>query len=408
MITLLYPEVMQAVSKLPLGLIALEIPGDPVPKLLVKVSKETVLTAKVNRGFSIYLIPYQLPGQDPALGFLAAFFDDEDEPLVAGGAFIEEMNAKGMRQLLLEGEADVHLFDELGREMLGYRAAIIMGKQYREALSTTVFPRFEGLPQGRVQTFISEWFSFRTALDDAEAIRVEFKDSLFAEDFFRVDVTEQSRSYHGSSRLRYSELVRTKPGEFQEREIVEMLQRIFPSEGIYWGPLRTNDLEEVADIIVVTDERVLIIQAKDSPNTERVLRNTVARKRATTKSAIDKARRQIRGAVGYMRKASPMPIVIDNHARSIDWSGKELYSLIVVKELFDIDFDKYTPPIVDLAQRIEVPCIVLCFTELHEFTTYLHHEDDFFVAYDRIFDHGINTGMFPRLRLHPPGTKLPQ
>ncbi|MGQ0697474.1 MAG: hypothetical protein ACT4PZ_04450 [Panacagrimonas sp.] len=407
MITLEYPAAMQYVRDLTIGLTTLHFKDDPVPKLIVKVSKETILAARMNQEFAVYLIPYELEGHAPSLAFLAAFLDDQNEPLTAGGAFIEDLNSEGLRQVLLGTEVDVHFFDELNREMLGYRAAITITDRYRQALTTAVFPHLAGLPQGQILDQMTQWFSIRDADDDAEAITLRFQRPLFPEDYVLLDITAESRSYHGASRPRHNLLVRPEPGQYQERDIVEMLQRIFPSESIYWSPLRTHDREEIADVIVVTDQIVLLVQAKDSPNTEAILSNTVQRKRATIKGAIEKAIRQTRGAVRYLRKASPMPIIIDEQAKAISWSGKALHALIVVKELFDNDFDEYTPPILELTKQIEMPCIVLSFTELHQFTKNLGNENNFLGAYWRIFDHGLETGMFPRLRVHPLGTKLP-
>lgn len=401
MLSLQIPAVMQMVGKLTIGLAAFEVENDPLPKLIVKSSKETILAARMNQGFAIYLIPYQLAKRPATLGFLAAFFDDEDEPIVAGGAFIEEFNAEGLRRLMLSAEADIHFFDELNREMLGYRATLSITERYCEALSTAVFPHFEGLPQGKVLEQLSQWFVNRGVHDDAEAIRVTFKEPLFPEDYVLLDLSAGSRSYHGASRPRHNLLVRPEPGQFQERDIVEMLQRIFPSEGIYWSPLRTYDREEIADVIVVTDQFVLVIQAKDSPNTEAILRNTLDRKRATAVSSIQKAVRQIRGSVSYLRRASPMPVIIDGREQTIEWSEKALCALIVVKEMFDSDFDQYTPPMLKLADEIGVLCIALSFNELHEFTKRLGDEQGFFEAYWRIMKHGQETGMFPRLRIAP-------
>jgi len=67
----------------------------------------------------------------------------------------------------------------------------------------------------------------------------------------------------------------------QEHDIVFLLQRIFWPDQIYLGPRRTTDQEEIADVVVITDRHVLLIQAKSSPNTEQVLHNTIIRKKAT-------------------------------------------------------------------------------------------------------------------------------
>lgn len=401
MLSLLVPEVVPLVRELPHGLLPLWLKGDPVPKLVVKAPKETILTARMNRGFDIYLVPYRVDTIS-SVGFIAAFFDDHDEPLVAGGALMADLHGEDFRRLLLSNQVEIHFFDELSREMLGYRSKLTISNRYRQVLASAEFPNVADLNQGAALDVIRHWFSARRPIDDAEAIHVDFETSLFPDDILYLDTRTESMGYQGSKKLLHSELERSEPGEFQERDILSLLQRTFAPEQIYWAPKRIHDQEEIVDILIATSRSIVLVQAKDSPNIERIMRAPIARKRAATNGALRKGIRQIRGALGYLKRASPMRALLNGKEIDIDWDGKQLYALVVVKELFDDDFDVYTPELLDVRRTTGVPCITLAYNELHQYTTHLRGEDAFCAAFMRVFNHGVETGMFPRLRVHPP------
>ncbi len=78
-----------------------------------------LLAAKVNRGFKVYVVPVTLASQE-TIGLVSAFFDDEDEPLVIFTPLFEEDRARDLIDVLKHSTLDIHFFDELGRELLGY------------------------------------------------------------------------------------------------------------------------------------------------------------------------------------------------------------------------------------------------------------------------------------------------
>lgn len=401
MLTIRHPEIVAMVRDLSSGLMPLLIKGDAIPKLIVKGSKETILTAKVKQGFSIYLAPYVCEGIK-SLGFVAAFFDNDVHPITVVGAIMQEYSAEGFRRLLLSEEVDVYFFDELNREMLGYKAKLTISDEYKLLIVGAQFPSVKELSQRAALDLITQWFSLTGPLDDARAIKVEFQESLIPEDYVYFDMRTENNSYQGSPGFSHTFLERQEPGEFQERDIINLLQRTFPVECIYSSPLRTNDKEEVVDVMVVTEKNILLIQAKDSPNVEKTVRNTLERKRATTNGALKKAMAQMQGTIGYMRRFSPMTVLVGKDEVSIDYEGRTIYSLIVVKELFDDDYDEYTPKLLKLSQATGSPCIALSYSELHQYTTHLIGDEAFFGAFLRVFDYGVENGVFPRLRLHHP------
>jgi len=395
MFSILYPELLPRINELRIGVMPLWIEGDTVPKLIIKTSKETILTAKVNDGFSIYLKSYQL-GRIKSLGFIAAFFDDQRSPMTIAGALFAGVGQE-FRELLITKNIDVYFFDELGRELLGYESEIIITKENKLALKKAIFPAVSDIDQVRVVELLKNWFRGTGANEDSKAIAIKFKKSLLPEKLMYIDARDENNSYHGSGLVSKVFLERPEPGEYQEKDIIHLLQRVFKSSQIYRSPLRTYDKEEMVDILVVTESNILLVQAKDSPNIEKIIMNGIDRKRATIKKAIKKAIGQVRGAIGYLRRADPMSLLIDGRLVEFDLSSKKLYSIIVVKELFDQDYSEYASPLLKVNEDTGVPCVALSYGELHDFTVLLSHEKDFFDAYMAMFNYALETGVFCKL-----------
>ncbi|AXA54720.1 hypothetical protein ACNT2N_14305 [Pseudomonas thivervalensis] len=405
MLSILHPSVMRKVHELSIGLLPITIKGDSIPKLIVKTSKEAILTAKVRQGFLIYLIPYEIPGVR-SLAFLAAFFDDERHPYTSGGALIKELRAKEFSLLFQAPIVDVHFFDELGREMLAYRTTFHSTKRHKDMLRGAIVPSIEGLNQSLILDRITEWFRFSSQADDASAIKVTFTESLMPDDIIYFDMRPDAHDYHGSPGFSSAPLERSEPGPFQEKEIVALLQRTFKSKEIYLAPLRVNDKEEVVDVLVVTARSVILIQAKDNQNLESTLNKTIEKKRNATKKSLKGGLGQVKGAIGYLKRTVPFVFLIDGKEIEVDLTGKRIYALLILRELFDDDYDEYTPPMLELYKATGVACIPLSYTELHQYTRFIEGDEHFYDAFNKVFSHGLETGMFPRLRVHPPGTKL--
>jgi len=309
MLTFLHPEVMPLLHDLPMGLLPLWFDDDDRPKLVIKASKEALLAAKLNRGFKIYAAPI-VTQNNQTMGLVTAFFDDEDEPLVAFTPMFAEPSGHDLRRVLLCSNLDVHFFDENNRELLGYAAHIQYLSSTRDFIEQTALLSYDKASARASLDQMAHWFSLRTSQDDSAAISVIFGANLVPEDLFIQDIRPENHSYQGSQSFSFSELVRQEPGPFQERDIVQLLHRVFPPEEIYLGPLRVTDREEITDVLVVTGSHALFIQAKDSPNTERVLRNSISRKKATAKKSLTKAVDQVRGALRYAKSMAPMKMIV--------------------------------------------------------------------------------------------------
>lgn len=403
MLSILHPSVMRKVHELSVGLLPVLVKGDSIPKLIVKVSKEVILTAKIRQSFKVHLIPYEIPGVK-SVGFLAAFFDDERHPYTTGGALIKELAGRELSKLFLSPQVDVHFFDELGREMLAYRAAFKSTKKHRDMLRGAVIPSVQGLNQSAILKEMSDWHMISDPAQDEAAISVNFLEPLMPEDIIYFDMRPENHSYHGSPEFSSFTLEREIPGPPQEQEIIALLERTFDSNSIYLAPKRTYDKEEMVDILVATNESVILIQAKDSQNLEGVLNKTILKKRSATNKALKKAVAQVKGAIGYLRRSEKFVILMGGEEVEIDLLGKKIYSIVVIKELFDDDYDEYTPPMLELYRHTGIACIPLSYSELHQYSRFIHGDAAFFEAFMKVFSHGLETGVFPRLRVLPPGS----
>lgn len=402
MLTVLYPEVLPLVRDVTAGLIALSIPGNSRPVLVVKASKEAMLAAKLNLGFKVYVVPVTLRAGQTA-GIISAFFDDADEPLTLSTPMYEDQSSRELRRALLSGALDVYFFDEHGREMMGYAAEVLIAPPTRALLSDTELLAFSNEELGSYLDQMAACFGVRTSADDFAAMSIALGELLVPDDLFHIDARPESNAYHGWRGVDHSRLVRENPGPFQERDIVLMLGKVFPRGTIYLGPLRVNDHKEIADIIVITQSYALFIQAKDSPNTEHVLHNTIARKKATALKSLKKAEAQISGAIRYANASNPMQMLVGLGSVEVSLSSLRQRALIVVKELFNDEYPAYSELLLANSKRTAVPCIALDYSELNQYTSNLADEKSFFEAYERVYEHGKGTGMFPRLRFTMPG-----
>ena len=312
--------------------------------------------------------------------------------------FKEDWGHDLLRALTYEA-LDVHLFDDHGRELLGYASTLQCPPATRNRLVDSTLLPFDVALARSAHDQMALWFGGRTPSDDLSAISVTFAESLIADDVLIVDARGQNHSYQGSAHFSFSQLVREEPGQFQERDIAQLLGLVFSPEQIYMNPLRITDREEISDVLVLTESRVLLVQAKDSPNTARVLRNPITRKKASSRKGLFKALRQVGGAIQYMRSMSPVKMILGNSVVEADITGREIWALIVVKELFNDEYSVYSPPILALSKETGVPCLALDYRELQMYTTKLRGEEAFFGAFDRVFSYGSENGELPRLRI---------
>jgi hypothetical protein len=376
---------------------ALYSPATDKRVLVVKSSKEILLASKLRKELKVYLVTFSSQGQK-TLGLVTAVFDDPDEPLFIGTPLIADGACEDLREALLQPEIDIHFFDEHGRELLGYRASVTMPQATRTLLETSRF--FSGTAN-LIRTMWDGFVTFmgdRTAEDDEAAVTVSLCESMVPEDLFIMELRPDKNAFHGSPTVRHTSLVRPEPGQLQEWDIIDLLQRSFESSSIFHGPLRPGDGHEIADVIVVTDSHILTVQAKDSPNTEEIANNKLSRKRAAALKNLTKALAQVRGAVRYLRSTPQILIRCGEKEFVLSTDGKALISLVISKELFSDQYDEYSKLIGSVAMDTGVPCIALDYMEFIQFTSHVVGAEPFFEVLYSIHTVAQECGSYPRPR----------
>jgi hypothetical protein len=400
MLTILQPHLLATVRSFPAGLQVLNPEDAERPILIVKGMKEAILAARVNRGFAVYVAPVTVDGA-PSIALITAFFDVPDEPMVMRSPlFAEDFHSRSLVTLLSADEIDVHFFDEHSRELLAYRATLSVPKATRDRIESTQFGPYSDSWRA-VDDQMQEWFAERTDADDQGAIRVLFVEALMPEDIVVLDGAGVESAYFGAIRVASSVLVRHEPGPMQEHDIALLLQRIFPPEQIIRGPLRVHDREEMADLLVITEESIIFIQAKDSPNTEQVLANPLSRKRATALKSLEKALAQLRGAIRYAKREEPLGVLIAGQEMKVPITGLRWRAIAVVKELFNDEYGSYSPPVLQLSAETGVPSVALDYAELNMYTANLTSEASFIEAIDTVYRMAQERGQLPRLPIRP-------
>lgn len=397
MLSIENPELCRDILQFPGGIHCIRLHGENLSRVILKLPVHYLLPAKINRGFKIYVVPVNVSG-NATIGLMCAYFEDADSPLVSwrlidsGKATLDLLHALNQREVL------VHLFDDQNRELLGYRAQIDLPLMAKVRLDHAKFPDATHQSVHAAHEEAMTWFGLRNKQDDAEAIQIRFVEPLFPEDVTVLDTRPNPHKFHGSKGYNFTSLERTEPGHYQERDIINLLQRVFLADQIYHAPKRHYDNEEIADIIVITDTTCLIIQAKDSPNTEQTLKRTLERKQRVSVQMLNHALKQLSGAVKYIERTRPLRMLVDDKEISIEIGNRNVLSLAVVRELFIDMYDAYSKALFGLFDRINLPCIGLDYDELHKYTTFCTNEKSFLQAYFQVFDKAHTLGSFPRLR----------
>lgn len=392
-LTFSYPEIVNQLWRFGCGIWPTKIEDKYC--LIIKASKESILTAKINQGFHFYVAPVKIQSKQ-SFAIVTAFFDDHDEPLAITTPLVrDDVGTLDFMELLKEDTFDVFFLDENNRELLSYKAQGDLPALRQRIVAADLYG-IETVPT--MLDSAQQWFSRRTAEDDSQAFKISFVENLFSDDFVTLDAGAERHSFVGSKSFSTNSLEREEPGTFQEIDIVFLLQRVYPSGQIYLSPIKDADGKEFVDILVVGNEAILLIQAKDSPNTEQILRNTVSRKRRKSLSQMKEAANQLVGAISFARKNDLLTFLLNGKRIEVNITGKQLIGIIIVKELFDDTFEEYSAigyKLVDLAQA---PAVFFDFSELNRMTLHCTNEEKFVYAMHQIFTFAMENEQFPRLR----------
>lgn len=392
----MHPEIIPLLEDFGVGIWAARA-GDKYC-LVVKASKEVILTAKANQGFHFYLAPIEVDLKQTFI-LMTAFFDNEDEPLVIKTPLIENDEATNdLLELFRNDVFDVFFFDEHNRELLSYKASGNL-TSIRDQIASIPFLNVDAVDAVNQMLNKAEiWFGLRSERDDEEAVSVTLTEPLFPDDFVIMDLEHDKHRFKGFQSFSSTSLEREEPGYYQELDIVFLLQRVYETSRIFLNPTKAADGEELVDVMVIGDEAVLLVQAKDSPNTEKILRTTIKRKRIKSLNQLKEGASQLRGAISEIKRNSLVQLKYRDETIEVDLFGKQLIGVVIVKELFNDSFDEYSSIVFNLIDKTQTPIVFFDYPELNMMTLHCKSEDKFLSATHQIFSLAMENNEFPRLR----------
>ena len=371
-----YPEVLKALVDFPGGLLPMRYVGSSRMLLIAKTMREIAVTAQLRKVFRFYLVPLRA-GDVHTCGLLGAFFDDHDEPLTIRTPLFDEEFTREIFRVLSLDSFDMHFFDEHNRELIGFHAENPDAAHFRTFANTTRFVPNTLEIARQFHDDMMLWFGARSTADDNAAFRINLLETLPPDDLYAQSQT---------------------PGDFNERDIEMGLHRAFSGDQVYRNPVRVDEWREFVDVLVATEKTVLLIQAKDSPVTAATLGRTINRKKATTAAHVKKAAAQLKGSINHLRIGSSIEIITDGQRWDVSMSGREVFGLVIVKELFDLDRSACSRLVLSVYEQTDIPCLLLDYLEFQELTFYRRTEESFVGTLREFFSAAREYGQFPRSR----------
>ena len=375
-LTITNPEVVDTLVDFPGGLWPICRRGDSRMILVVKAPREMAETARLRGAFRFYLVPVHV-GDVATYGLLTAFFDDYDEPLVIRTPLFNEEITRDFLSLLSSDFFYVHFFDEHDRELLGFRAENPSAHRFR-AFSNTM--RFVSPTLARARQALDDlqvWFGARSPSNDAAAFTIQLRERLFPDSLAKhVD----------------------NPGDLNEPDIATALHRPFGATHVFKNAIRADNGREFVDVLVATTKTLLLIQAKASPSTELALIRNIDRKKATAVKHVRKATAQLKGSINHLRSSESIEIITEGKHRQVSMSGRDVFGLVIVKEIFDPERAVCSPLVLTVSDETGTPCLLLDHTDFQQLTFFRTSEESFVATLGKIYSVARAHGVFPRNR----------
>ncbi len=356
-----------------------------------------ILAAKMRREFKSYLIPLDADGVSTH-GLVTAFFDDNDQPLVIRTPLLDDEMGNGILNLMCSQTFYVHFFDEHDRELLGYQANNKTAGRFTSIRHKIRLASSMYIPSPKIDDQMIGSFFRCSSNDDDNSVVVELAEELFPSDFMIWDARPEHNSYKGRKHDMFTVLERENPGLYSELDIVRFLHRVFPGDRIFLNPLRPDNGKEFVDVMVATDNNILLIQAKDSPNTEETLRRPIERKISTVHRHLKKATSQLRGSISYLRSNDPLIVQCGESSYTIPVGNRDVISLVIAKELFPTEYKHYSRLAFEVFGDTSVPCFIQDYLQFHDLTHHRRTEENFFGALNEIMIFALHHDEFPRSR----------
>ena len=312
------------------------------------------------------------------VGLISAFFDDPDEPLVIRTPLFDDELVHEFVQVLSSDSFDIHFYDEHNRKLIGFRAENPDATRFRHFVNTIRFVPGTLEFARQFHDDMNSWFGARSTAEDDASLRINLLETLAPD-----NLSEQSR---------------TSPGDLNEPDIEMCLHRAFSYDQVCRNPVRADDGREFVDVLVAANRTVLLIQAKDSPVTEATLGRPIDRKQAITDKHVRKAAAQLKGSINHLRSGSSIDIITDGQPCELYVSGREVFGLVIVKELFDSERSTCSRLVLSVFQETDVPCLLLDYVEFQELTFFRPTEESLVGTLRQMFAAALEHGLFPRSR----------
>lgn len=397
MLSIEQPSIVPNLRQIRYGLMPVFFEPAGTGAFVLKLPKEAILTAQLNNEVKVYLLS---DGQGPAshLGMVTAFFDDEDEPLMIATTLFEDDDLlPDVVSVLSQPEFVLYFFDEHDREWMSVQAINSDVDRCRREFATATFASFSMATYADLANRLNERFRVRDEDDDRSAFTLTLGERLYPDDIVIIDMRPEAHQFRESqSRPAIAQLVREDPGPPHERDIAVMFGRAFPAENIYLNPFRADTAKELTDVLVITDQVMLFVEAKDSPNTAASLGRSIMRKRQTIQKQIQKATKQLLGGLSYAKDHDGVMVQTADGRATVPLNGRQLLGLVVVREMFDHDQLANSKPVFDLVDKLQLPVMLIDYAGLHMVSLNLRTPERFIDALHNLFDAAKEHGRFPR------------
>ena len=405
MLSIDHPSLLPHLERLGYGLLPVFMTAEDRFALVIKATKEAILTARLNNEVKIYLLGDNID-QTSHIGFITAFFDDHDEPIVLKSPqFSGDELLRDLGKLFSQEEFNLYFFDEHDRELMGVRAHHPSAARFSLEFNLATFPEENLSRVGAIMKRLEHRFAIRDAHDDEKAFTINLGERLYPDDFMFVDGRDEAYRFNdadGSAAI--TSLERENPGPYQERDIAIMLSRVFDPKCIYLNPIRDDTGNELTDVLVVDNDFMIFVQAKDSPNTEAALRRTIERKRSAIRSHIEKAAKQLRGALTHAQHSRSVTIRSATGPTAIPLGNRQLFGIVVVREMFDDDYLACSGPVLKVVHALEVPSVLLDYSGLHILVQNIRSPAKLVRAFGNMLETAMDRGEFPKpVWYGPPG-----
>ncbi|MGO3869726.1 MAG: hypothetical protein ACTJH7_06560 [Alcaligenes sp.] len=357
------------------------------------------MTAREKAGFSFFVAPVSVAGVESFV-LITAFYDDERDPLTITSPFLENDPATPFFiDLFRKNEFEVYFFDEQDREWLSFKAACDLSSLV-ETLQKSAY-----IEKSHWQEMLHQaasWFALRGPKDDEESFKVKMIESIFTERLTVFDTVASGYDFRGASQFSTTTLDRDEAGSHQEWDIALLMRRVFSSKDVYLSPYKVSDNKELVDVLVVSDEFVYLIQAKDSPNNLQTLHTRIDRKRSRSIAQVKEASKQLQGAITYCERNPNLKLRLQNECLQLDIRGKTIIGIEVIKEVFPDASEEYSKIIFKLMDKVQKNVVLLDYSELAQMTMYCPEEGLFLCAIGKILDAADEHGRLVQVRFSGP------